>query len=318
MSILLAFMIIVGLVLLFVGLSLMREDRFSMQLAAHRLAELAEQQAGLTEDVEDFELRQPFSQRVFRPFLRNLAEALSNLQQRLTKQRIHFGSPDAIQDKLDLAGAYKWAPADYLGAKALGGLALGGFLALTFLIGDQPAYAGSFGLVGAVMGWFAPDLLLRSWTRRRQKAIQRVLPSTLDLLAVSAQAGLGLDGSLLRLVEKRNDELSREFARVLAEMRIGRSRREAFKALVVRTQVPDLSNFVAAVLQADQLGVSITNVLRAQAHHMRVLRRQRGEAAAARLPVKLIFPLAIFIFPALCVVILGPIWPYLSKVTLPT
>jgi tight adherence protein C len=134
---------------------------------------------------------------------------------------------------------------------------------------------------------------------------------------ISVEAGLGLDSAIQRLVEKKDDALAAEFARVLAEMRVGRSRRDALKDMVLRTQVPDLSNFVGAILQAEQLGVSVTKVLSVQADQMRVLRRQRAEEKAAQLQLKLIFPLAIFIFPALCVVIMGPIWPTIAATNAP-
>jgi tight adherence protein C len=178
-------------------------------------------------------------------------------------------------------------------------------------------YALSFGAVGLLFGWFTPDLLLHSKTRARQKQIQRALPDALDLLVISVEAGLGFDSALHRLVEKKSDALAAEFARVLAEMRVGRSRRDALKDLVLRTQVPDLNAFVGAILQAEQLGVSVTRVLSVQADQMRVVRRQRAEEKAAQLQLKLIFPLAIFIFPALCIVIMGPIWPTLAATSAP-
>jgi tight adherence protein C len=174
-----------------------------------------------------------------------------------------------------------------------------------------------FGAIGIAFGWFGPELLLRSKTQRRQKQIQRALPDALDLLVISVEAGLGFDAAIQRLVDKREDALATEFARVLAEMRVGRSRRDALKDMVLRTQVPDLNNFVGAILQAEQLGVSVTKVLTVQAEQMRVVRRQRAEEKAAQLQLKLIFPLAIFIFPALCVVIMGPIWPTLANTNAP-
>jgi tight adherence protein C len=184
-------------------------------------------------------------------------------------------------------------------------------------VGGEPVYAFVFGGIGVAFGWFGPELLLRSKTQSRQKHIQRALPDALDLLVISVEAGLGFDAAIQRLVEKKNDALAVEFARVLAEMRVGRSRRDALKDMVLRTQVPDLNNFVGAILQAEQLGVSVTKVLSVQAEQMRVTRRQRAEEKAAQLQLKLIFPLAIFIFPALCVVIMGPIWPTLANTNAP-
>jgi tight adherence protein C len=223
-----------------------------------------------------------------------------------------------MRRKLALAGhPYGWAPADYLGVKAFGALVTGGVLFFLMTISGVWVYAVIFGLVGVVFGWFTPDLLLHSKTRARQKQIGRALPDALDLLVISVEAGLGFDSAIHRLVEKKSDALAAEFARVLAEMRVGRSRRDALKDLVLRTQVPDLNAFVGAILQAEQLGVSVTRVLSVQADQMRVMRRQRAEEKAAQLQLKLIFPLAIFIFPALCIVIMGPIWPTLAQTSAP-
>src|ERR671937_558437 len=132
----------------------------------------------------------------------------------------------------------------------------------------QPLWAFVFGAVGVLFGWFGPDLMLRSKTQARQKQIQRGLPDALDLLVISVEAGLGFDAAIQRMVEKRDDALATEFARVLAEMRVGRSRRDALKDMVLRTQVADLNNFVGAILQAEQLGVSVTKVLSVQAEQM--------------------------------------------------
>ena len=270
--------------------------------------------------LEEIELQQPFSERVLRPFIRQLAEALSRLQQARSKSSrdTQLKGMEAIQRKLALAGnPYRWTPADYLGVKAFAALVLGGVLFFLMTIGGNPGYAFVFGGIGVAFGWFGPELLLRSKTQRRQKQIQRALPDALDLLVISVEAGLGFDAAIQRLVDKRQDALATEFARVLAEMRVGRSRRDALKDMVLRTQVPDLNNFVGAILQAEQLGVSVTKVLTVQAEQMRTVRRQRAEEKAAQLQLKLIFPLAIFIFPALCVVIMGPIWPTLANTNAP-
>jgi tight adherence protein C len=270
--------------------------------------------------LEEIELQQPFSERVLRPFIRQLAEALSRVQQARSKNSrdTQLKGMEAIQRKLALAGnPYRWTPADYLGVKAFAALVLGGVLFFLMTIGGNPGYAFVFGGVGVAFGWFGPELLLRSKTQRRQKQIQRALPDALDLLVISVEAGLGFDAAIQRLVDKREDALATEFARVLAEMRVGRSRRDALKDMVLRTQVPDLNNFVGAILQAEQLGVSVTKVLTVQAEQMRTVRRQRAEEKAAQLQLKLIFPLAIFIFPALCVVIMGPIWPTLANTNAP-
>src|SRR5438067_8815548 len=305
---LLALLAALGVGFLVVGVYLPRTGK---NIIAERLAAFKQRPRSL----EEIELQQPFSERVLRPFIRQLADALSRFQQARSQNPQDTGvkGMEAIQRKLALAGnPYRWTPADYLGMKAFAALVLGGVLFFLMTVGGQTGYAFIFGAVGAAFGWFGPELLLRSKTQARQKQIQRALPDALDLLVISVEAGLGFDAAIQRLVDKRSDALAAEFARVLAEMRVGRSRRDALKDMVQRTQVPDLNNFVGAILQAEQLGVSVTKVLTVQAEQMRVTRRQRAEEKAAQLQLKLIFPLAIFIFPALCVVIMGPIWPTLA------
>ena len=300
---------VAGVALIFAGLYLPQTGK---DVIAERLAAFNQKPRSL----EEIELQQPFTERILRPFIRQLAEGLSRFQQSRSKnpKDTQIKGMEAIQRKLALAGnPYRWTPADYLGIKVFAALVLGGLLFFLMTIGGDPGWAFLFGGVGAVFGWFGPELLLRSKTQARQKQIQRSLPDALDLLVISVEAGLGFDAAIQRLVDKRDDALATEFARVLAEMRVGRSRRNALKDMVLRTQVPDLNNFVGAILQAEQLGVSVTKVLSVQAEQMRVVRRQRAEEKAAQLQLKLIFPLAIFIFPALCVVIMGPIWPTMAK-----
>jgi tight adherence protein C len=308
-----AILAIVGVGLLAVGLYLPSTGK---DVIAERLAAFHQQPRSL----EDLELQQPFTERVIRPFIRQLAEALNRFQQSRSKdpKDTQIRGMEAIQRKLALAGnPYHWTPADYLGMKAFAALIFGGALFFLMTIAGETAYAFVFGGFGVAFGWFGPELVLYSKTKARQQAIQRALPDALDLLVISVEAGLGFDSAIQRLVEKRDDMLATEFARVLAEMRVGRARRDALKDMVLRTQVPDLNNFVGAILQAEQLGVSVSKVLTVQAEQMRVLRRQRAEEKAAQLQLKLIFPLAIFIFPALCVVIMGPIWPTLAATNAP-
>lgn len=312
---LLALLAALGLGFLVVGIYLPRTGK---DIVAERLAAFNQRPRSL----EEIELQQPFSERVLRPFIRQLADALNRFQQARAKSGksadANLKGFEAVQRKLALAGnPYRWTPSDYLGVKAFAALVLGGLLFFLMTIGGEPGYAFVFGGVGLAFGWFGPELLLRSKTQSRQKQIQRALPDALDLLVISVEAGLGFDAAIQRLVDKKDDALATEFARVLAEMRVGRSRRDALKDLVLRTQVPDLNNFVGAILQAEQLGVSVTKVLTVQAEQMRVIRRQRAEEKAAQLQLKLIFPLAIFIFPALCVVIMGPIWPTMANTNAP-
>jgi tight adherence protein C len=285
-------------------------------VVAHRLAQLSTE----TRSLEDIELRQPFSERVLRPFIRQLGDALRPFQRRRAQPptAMREDRMDAIRRRLAVAGnPYQWTPADYLGMKVLAALIVGAVLFFLLSISGHAGYGMLFGAVGGALGWFGPDLLLRFKAQARQTQIQRAVPDALDLLVISVEAGLGFDAAMQHLVDKRSDALALELARVLTEMRVGRSRREALRDMLQRTQVPDLNGVVGAILQAEQLGVSVTRVLTVQAEQMRVLRRQRAEEKAAQLQLKMLFPLAIFIFPALCVVILGPIWPTMAATNAP-
>jgi tight adherence protein C len=303
---LLALALMGAVLLLFVGLALPFSGRDPVQA---RLAQFANRPRSL----EELELEAPLSERVLKPIIRRLSQAVMRFQNRSVKKRL--SGTEAIQRKLNLAGnPWGWTPADYVGVKAFAGLggAAFGFFLLTVL-GKIGALALLAAGVGALSGWFLPDLLLRQKAQQRQREIVRALPDALDLLVISVEAGLGFDSALYRLVEKSDNPLTREFARVLAEIRVGRPRREALRDMIARTEVPDLSNFISAVIQADQLGVSVTKVLAVHAEQMRTVRRQRAEEAALKAPLKMIFPLAMFVFPALCIVILGPIWPAMAK-----
>jgi len=152
---------------------------------------------------------------------------------------------------------------------------------------------------------------LSSRIKARQKEIQKAMPDSLDLLVISVEAGLGFDAAVQRLTEKADHALAREFRRMLAEIKMGRARREALRDLVGRTEVPDLNTFASAIIQADQLGVSVSRVLAVQSEQIRLLRRQRAEEAAATAPLKMLFPMVLLIFPSMFVVILGPSIPSL-------
>jgi tight adherence protein C len=304
---------VLGIGLMVIG---RRMSRGAPDPVTQRLSEFT----GHARTLEQLEMDRPFSERVMRPTIRWLARLLGRVQRR----RGDAAAPaeeqgvEAVRRKLALAGnPYGWTPADYLGTKIFAALMLGGLFFFLLSISGHTGESIIFGGVGLAFGWFAPELLLRSKTQARQKEIQRALPYALDLLVISVEAGLGFDAAIQRLVDKRSDSLTLEFARVLAEMRVGRPRRDALREMTQRTRVADLNNFVSAILQAEQLGVSVTRVLSVQADQMRVLRRQRAEEKAAQLQLKMIFPLAIFIFPALCVVILGPIWPTVATAGAP-
>jgi tight adherence protein C len=163
------------------------------------------------------------------------------------------------------------------------------------------------------LGYFLPVLWLNSHTRRRQRALLRALPDGLDMLNICVGAGLGFDAALSRVGEQWETPLADEFNRVVAEIALGKTRRQALLDLARRTEVLEIENFVATIVQADQLGVSIAKVLATQAEQMRIFRRQRAEEQARQATIKLLFPLVFLIFPSLLVVLLGPAIPRIME-----
>jgi len=215
------------------------------------------------------------------------------------------GVAGRLQRRLDLAGnPPTWTTDRVLAAKGLGlflGAGLGALL--TF----RSAGWLVLGLaVGAVFGFFLPDLLLVNAGQKRQEKIRRALPDALDMLTVCVEAGLGFDAALAQVARNTAGPLAQECARVLQEMQIGKSRNEALRSLTERTTVAELRAFVSALAQAGELGVPIASVLREQAREMRIRRRQRAEEQAQKVPVKILFPLIVCLFPAMFVVIIGP------------
>jgi tight adherence protein C len=162
------------------------------------------------------------------------------------------------------------------------------------------------GLIGAAGGFFGPDLIVYQLAFNRQEKIARTLPDILDTLTVSVEAGLGFDAALTQITRYGRGPVAGEFARVIQEMQIGRSRVDALRGLGQRTSINELRSFCAIVVQATELGVPIANVLREQAREMRIRRRQRAEETAQKVPIKILFPLIFCLFPAIFIVVLGP------------
>lgn len=161
-------------------------------------------------------------------------------------------------------------------------------------------------LMLTLISYFFPDIYLRNRIKNRQEEIRRSLPNALDMLTITVEAGMGFDIALSRIVSNIKGPLGEVFNKTLKEMDVGLSRKEAFQNLAKRTNVPDLDTFIAAVNQAEILGISISKTLRIQASEMRTRRRLRAEEAGIKAPVKLVFPLIFCLFPALMVVIMGP------------
>ena len=161
-------------------------------------------------------------------------------------------------------------------------------------------------IVGFIIGYLYPDYWLKAKIKRRTEEIIRSLPDTLDLIMVSVEAGLGLDAAVMKVVEKQKGVLAQEFNTVLQEIKVGKQRREALKDMAKKNNVDDLNNVIAALVQADQLGISMSNVLRNQSDQIRAKRKQRAQEQAQKAPVKIMVPLVFFIFPSIFIIILGP------------
>jgi len=224
----------------------------------------------------------------------------------LARRLTRGGTMELLQQRLDVAGnPGLWTPDRVLSFKGLGLL----LLAVTGTMLGLPAGPGLavlYGLVGALVGFLLPDLLLYNAGLRRQDELRRSLPDVLDLLVVSVEAGLGFDAALSRVARTVTGPLAGEFARLLQEMQIGNSREGALQAMAERTSVEELRSFVTALVQASDLGIPIGNVLRSQAKEMRIKRRQVAEEQAQKVPVKITMPVIGCILPALFIVVLGP------------
>jgi len=164
-----------------------------------------------------------------------------------------------------------------------------------------------------VVGFLVPRLWLRLAVGRRKHDILRALPDALDMLTIGVEAGLGFESAMVRVGQKWDNALTRVFRRAVGEMRLGAARDVALEHMAERSGVPELRTFIAVLVQSSQLGVSIAEVLHTQAAQMRVRRRQRAEELARQAGIKLIFPLAALILPALFVVILGPTLPAFQR-----
>jgi tight adherence protein C len=200
--------------------------------------------------------------------------------------------------------------ADWLGVKAVGAVVGALLFALLFIVIGvlklPPILRFAMPVIGLMLGYTVPEFWLGGQVKKRQHLILLMIPDALDLLTISVRAGLGFDAALGKVVEKLNGPLTDEFRRALAEVRVGKARREALRDIIPRTEVPPLTNFIGAIIQAEQLGVSISKVLQVQSEQLRIERRQRAEEQAAKAPIKMLFPLVGCIFPSLFIVILGP------------
>lgn len=265
-----------------------------------RLAEFAAR--GETVNLEQIELSQPFSDRVIVPLARKFGEFATR-----------FTPQNAIQSaahKIELAGNPRMLdPAIFWASRFIVAIFLGGFLLIIFSISKM-----SIGILQRLMvvglfmllGFYIPEMLLSSRISRRQKEIRKAMPDALDLLTICVEAGLGFDGAMAKVYEKWDNELSLAFGRVIREIQLGKLRRDALRDMANRLGISEMTSFVAAVIQSEQLGVSMAKVLRIQADQMRMKRRQMAEEEAHKAPIKMLIPMALLIFPSICIVLMAP------------
>jgi tight adherence protein C len=295
--ILLIAVILVGAVILAVIGLRSPKDRDPLE---SRLAAFAE--SGKPVTLEEIELSQPFHERIIFPLARRLGEIA-----------IKFTPQNSIQQiakKLELAGNPGNIDPSVFFALKLFSISFGGLFLLMAEFGPPGSALEGKGLLlavpGGLLGFYIPDLFIRMKIARRQKEITKAMPDALDLLTICVEAGLGFDAAMSKVYEKWDNELGRAFGRVLREIQLGKIRREALRDMSVRLGIPEMTSFVAAVIQSEQLGVSMAHVLRIQSDQMRVRRRQKAEEEAHKAPIKMLLPMALLIFPAICIVLMTP------------
>lgn len=265
-----------------------------------RLAEAT--QRGETVSLEDVELQQPFAERVILPVIKKFGE----ISTRFTPQKL-------LQEttlKLELAGnpgridASTFLATRFVGAAVFGGLLL--------LIATLSSVAWPFGRVVLVvaiftaLGFFFPQLWLQGRINSRQGEVRKAMPDALDLLTICVEAGLGFDAAMSKVAEKWENQLSIMFGRCIREVQLGKTQREALRDMADRIGLPELTSFVAAVIQSQILGVSLAKVLRIQSDQMRLKRRQYAEELAHKAPVKMIIPMALLTFPSIMIILMAP------------
>jgi tight adherence protein C len=294
--------IIIGVVIIGAGVLVyaairLPEDKNPLE---SRLAEYAGREQ--LSSLEEIELELPFQERVLLPTIRSIGQFVVRFTPAANIQ--------SLQTKLDLAGNPGGMEAPvFWASQILGSLVVGGLILFVFLFGSwRPAWFLSLLISGAAffLGYYIPRMLLESRIRGRQHNIRKAMPDALDLLTICVEAGLGFDSAMSKVNEEWENELSFAFGRVIQEIRLGKLRKDALRDMADRVGISEMTSFVAAVIQSEQLGVSMSRVLRIQADQMRMRRRQAAEESARRAPVIMMIPLVFLIFPSILIVLLGP------------
>jgi tight adherence protein C len=291
-----ALIVIFAISLVVIGI----RDKSKEDPLQERLAEFAAR--GETVDLEQIELSQPLSDRVLIPMARKFGEFVT----RFTPQN----AIQTIAHKLELAGNPRGLdPAVFWAMRFVLAFVFGGLLIFIFSISSLNWTWGRklmIAILFGFLGFYFPEMWIKSKIERRQKEIRKALPDALDLLTICVEAGLGFDGAMAKVREKWDNELALAFGRVIREIQLGKLRREALRDMADRLGIPEMTSFVAAVIQSEQLGVSMAKVLRIQSDQMRVKRRQLAEEEAHKAPIKMLIPMALLIFPSICIVLMTP------------
>lgn len=264
-----------------------------------RLAEFISR--GENVSLEEIELSQPFMDRIVLPAIHRIGEISS----RFTPQHVLAQT----RKRLELAGnPGRIDAATFLVLRFITAGVFGGFLLLITLMTQTITVAVEMLLVliFVVIGYIVPDMYIKSRIDRRQKEVRKAMPDALDLLTICVEAGLGFDAAMSKVNQKWDNELSMALGRVIKEIQLGKLRRDALRDMADHLGIPEMTSFVAAVIQSEMLGVSLAKVLRIQSDQMRVRRRQRAEEEAHKAPIKMIIPLGVFVFPSLLIVLLTP------------
>ena len=290
-ALLFAFLMFVA-VLMIIGSILLGQQLDPVQA---RLAQISVRPKSL----EELELQRPLSERTLKPIINSLARLVGRFYPQNTVSGLGL--------KLKRAGMENTSVEFFLGVKGFAALVgLLGVSALVNVITLDPLQTALGAVAGLVLGFMAPDFFLRNKAGKRNTLILEALPDALDLLTISVEAGLGFDAALVKVTEKMKGPLSDEFQRAAGEQRVGKSRQESLRAISERVDVKEFQSFISAIIQADQLGVSMSKVLRIQSEQMRTERRQRAENKAAKAPILIMLPTVGCIFPSLFIVILAP------------
>ena len=270
------------------------------QVLLERLDEFS--QSGIQVDLEKLEMAQPFMERVIYPIARKLGE--------FTVKFTPQNWLNSISKKLELGGnPGKIDPSVFLVLQLVAAVGVGAAALLTMTVfsnNTPPGQVFLLTVVGTLAGFYIPQFYLSRNVTKRQKNIRRAMPDALDLLTICVEAGLGFDAAMAKVVEKWNNQLSNALNRVLQEIQLGKLRREALRSMAENIGISEMTSFVAAVIQSEQLGVSMAKVLRIQADQMRVRRRQLAEEEAHKAPIKMLIPMAFIIFPSLLIILLTP------------